>query len=471
MEQEESAYQRIRHKIPFAHSVYLARNKAYTSSLPGRRLRSTFLSGGCLYVDQTQHYASLAHKALDISNGVILTDVDIAYCDEGIRVHFELDYRTYEGPFPTAFTFETHLQIIHTLVKECYPHETDLTMWVATCEEKRKFSRAEPHRPKLAWGAHVVFPSILASTELLKRMAQVIDTRLSHLCDGWVDIVDTSSYRRESATLRPCHSYKSAPCLACKSQPNTIAANHDVPCDCQGGRRLDPSIYAFWGRITPAGQIQREPSPSIEDTLRQMTIVAPPNSQLSPRFHMTVDMESVLQNNVARKPSKTTLTMKKTPRHATLINPRDTPNGHKVLRLILGRLHPDYSHVAVDRIHVDKYKVMTISVKGRGSHSCPYVGREHTSNRIYFVLQLQQSTVSIKCYSRQCRALTNVITKPLTLVEKYELVQGFKIETGAYHRTKAVFPPTTKDLASGAKKTIWEERMLLFLKEKKEKEK
>lgn len=461
MEREEKSYRHVGHKVPFAESVFLARNKAYAtpSLVQGRRLRSTFLSGGCLYTNQSQHFDSMVHKAADIARGVILTDVDIAYCDEGIRVHFELDYRTSSGPFPTKECFQTHLDLIHKAVCDCYPQEKNLTMWVATCQEKRKFSRSNLTEPKLAWGAHVVFPCLLATTDTLRRIAQVIDTRLTNLSDGWEDVVDTSSYRAESATLRPCYSYKSGPCLRCKADPELIESSFDVPCDCQHGRRLDPSIYTFWGIVPSSGEVQAPPT--VEETLRQMTIVAPVGSQVTAKFHLTPDMMKESSVAVTTKKKRKT----SAPRKTTVINAHDAPDGHKILRVIIGRFHTDYAHVALDRVHVDKNKVMTICVKGRGCHTCPYVGRDHTSNRVYFVLHLRQSTISIKCYSRQCRAVPTLVTKSLTQVEKYELVQGFGMETGAYHKKSSKPVPAPAPAPAVDKKTVWEERMLTFLKE------
>jgi hypothetical protein len=158
---------------------------------------------------------------------------------------------------------------------------------------------------------------------------------------------------------------------------------------------------------------------------------------------------------------------KKTPRSATVGQPRETVEGHKTLRRILGRFHKDYAHLAINQVLVDKSKILTIGVKGKGSHNCPYVKREHTSNRIYFVIKFKQSSVSLKCH--KCKDVVDILVKPLSLVEKFELVEDFRMETGAYHRQRPVAAPKEIVVSSQErKKQEWEQRRAQFLMEKKE---
>jgi hypothetical protein len=194
-----------------------------------------------------------------------------------------------------------------------------------------------------------------------------------------------------------------------------------------------------------------------------MTIVAPPGSQLTPGFHSTADMETSTTTMTTEKKTKT----KKTPRSATVVQPRETVEGHKTLRRILGRFHKDYAHLAITQVLVDKSKILTIGVKGKGSHNCPYVKREHTNNRIYFVIKFKQSSVSLKCH--KCKDVVDILVKPLSLVEKFELVEGFRMETGAYHRQRPAAVPKEIVISSQErKKQEWEQRRAQFLMEKKE---
>jgi hypothetical protein len=65
--------------------------------------------------------------------------------------------------------------------------------------------------------------------------------------------------------------------------------------------------------------------------------------------------------------------------------------------------------------------------------------------------------------------VVDILVKPLSLVEKFELVEGFRMETGAYHRQRPAAVPKEIVISSQErKKQEWEQRRAQFLMEKKE---
>ena len=141
-------------RYPFHNSVWRETylRSMNLASVDGMLLRSTFLSGGSLYLSHQEYRTSLSTKAADIERDCILTDAEIAHNSEGIRLFFELDYRTSKSPLPSMETALLHIRVIYRTVQDCFPQVANyLVMHVMTCTRKRKQMRSTGSI-QLAWG-------------------------------------------------------------------------------------------------------------------------------------------------------------------------------------------------------------------------------------------------------------------------------------------------------------------------------
>jgi hypothetical protein len=294
-------------KYPFQNSEWKNQFEGHmnTQETHGELLRSTFLSGGSLFMSHIACRDSLIQKARDIDNGCILTDAEVAHNCEGIRLFFELDYRTSKTPLPAWDEALIHLRVLYRTVHECFPHIETLEMHVAACTRKRK-QRRSPSVIELAWGLHVVFPSIITTTSTMKLIAQLLDTRISNLFPLWNNIVDPASYRYNNATLRPCYSYKMIDCPICSigPKPPVVAGKRrrtedtdtvfrlqsSAACSCFSGRSVDPSVYTYKGTLATCDGILVRRELDTHNVLTIMSITPAVMGIFTTGFCRPVDM-------------------------------------------------------------------------------------------------------------------------------------------------------------------------------------
>ena len=75
-----------------------------------------------------EYRKSLVKKAIDIDNGVHLTDNEFVHNTHGFRSFFELDYRAQK--LPAGDLVDQHVRIAYNLVVECFSFEPHVTMHV-----------------------------------------------------------------------------------------------------------------------------------------------------------------------------------------------------------------------------------------------------------------------------------------------------------------------------------------------------
>jgi hypothetical protein len=396
----------------------------------GELLRSTLLSGGSIYGALSTFNDLRKMKSSDLERGVISTDVEWAHNCEGVRVFFELDYRSPEN-FPSTTDVMLHLSHIQQVVQEAYPTllPEQYEMHIATCApivvEVRGISLCK-------WGIHIVFPHIVTTTQQLRVLAGAVDTRITRDSVQWKDIVDAASYKEANATLRPPFSYKAEKCVLCnakggkkraRAQDTTIEDLLAADCDCWHGYRVQPSVYLYCASITSKTTameeeecvcmrgIQARCALSTVDAILQGMSIQPSNGGLfTTEFKPCADMYELAPIVHQRGPSKENKIRGVNKRRKELPIPAGYEKScHAILQGAINRTHVWYRATVIESVRYypcKKYGEFFVSVKGPGMRSCLHSNKIHRSNRIYFILRVFAWTLSIGCFDTECAQKT-----------------------------------------------------------------
>lgn len=479
--EEARSMAEIAGRYPFQGSTWRSDFQAYmnTQNTHGDLLRSTFLSGGTLHMPLRLYQESFRAKAADIDNGCILTDAEVAHNCEGIRLFFELDYRSREHCLPGMEEALLHVRMIHQTVTECFPRLDRHTVHIATCDKKRKASRSNP-TPALAWGIHLVFPDIVVTTPTMRLIAQLVDTRLSNAFPTWPGVVDSASYRSTSATLRPCFSFKMVPCPICavvdprskkRRLDNESAFREQLSnaCSCFGGRVVEPSVYRYQGTIDRVGASVVDRSMNTLECLQAMSITPSQMGMFTPGFVRPPDMgdehDKIPQADVVFPAERRVVRNFDRRKDSVVLPAQKYAEGYRVIREILSGVQPEFAHIAIHRVSMDaRSQTFLVTVKGKGSRFCVYQGRCHQSNRVYFCVNLRHSRVQIHCFDPDCRR-DNVRMQTITLVDDHRLRMAFGLPISMPRPTISPIPTSDPGVADTheAKRQAWEEKRKAFM--------
>jgi hypothetical protein len=501
---EAVEYDKVEGQYPFHRSTW---KNAHTRHINmqetcGDLLRSTFLSGGSMYLSHSMYQESFETKAVDISNGCILTDAEVAHNCEGIRLFFELDYRTSEHPLPSFEEALIHLRVLYRTVLQCFPHLGPVVMHIASCTPKRK-QRKSANSVELAWGIHVVFPSIVTTTPTMKLIAQLTDTRISNLFPRWNNIVDPASYRSSSATLRPCFSFKWVECPICsinaavssgggarsatkrrrmdteESIESLFRMQLSDSCSCFSGHKVDPSIYTYSGSLDRADGALVQLVQGVKNVLTEMSITPHEMGVFTDGFFQPEDMgdahDIIPRSDTISSKCRAVNSFQRRKDNSSL-ELGEYPSGCQTILGILKRVHLNYRFLAIHKIMVDKkQRSFLITVKGSGSRFCMSRNAVHNSNKIYFCIDVKRARIRVHCYDPDCKRDHGKarVERALTLVDKYSLSTQFGLASTLTRRT--ISPSTGEEIVpliplvpvvqisdTETKKLIWEEKQRMY---------
>lgn len=455
---------RIRGRYPFHASKWIATNKAYLNAQEthGELLRATLLSGGCLHMPFSVYWSTLELKAKDIECGTVCTDVEIAHNCEGIRLFFELDYRTSTRVLPSLQDTMPHLSTIYEAVCDCFPSLTSSpVMHISTCTPKRKQKRSS-NTIELSWGIHIIFPGIVTTTQIMRKIAQVIDIRLSKLFPDWPAIVDSAPYRADSGTLRPCFSYKMVDCGLCipektlhiskrkrdwTDQQSDIQQQVSMICDCFKGRRVDPSVYTYVGSITRRCMTITPLLTSVLEVLKETSIIPTSMGLFTTCFEPTPDMGGDL-DRIPTEPSmfpaeKRVISGINRRKDMISVDIPTYPDAVRTIHRIISRLDGEYVHTAIHRLSLDRNKSIVIVLpKGKGARYCLTKGAHHHSNRVYFTMYIKRGKLDVQCFDQECKKERIVHTFPLAMIDKLSLIKNFGLDVS---KTKPAEVPDKRE--------------------------
>jgi len=462
--------------LPMKGSKWLQR----TSDTEGAPTMATLFSGGVRRVTHSEYRRSLAYVASDIEEGVTLTINEITHSAlecMGARVFFELDYRSIDRALPTRAVMLDHVRLIQAVVAECFPNQT-ATCFAALSEPKLKPRNGTSLYPErlfwLAQGVHIVCPGINVSMLTLRRLGQLADIRLTALYPMYNHVVDIDAVHKHQASLRMLYSHKMVPCSDCVAVVSTVQSltnstwlgmgadkgprqhlekvpttlvptiphqqGDDVCARCNGRMKVvHPSVYRPWCEVVTGGEVTTTiVDATIMYQLRTFSIVPARIGEIQqPVFPAdtpaTKDMGTGYDNRPVWKGEGTVK------RGGDM--EYDNPAAMKYVTLAVRAVAVQYSDSVIDtvvqRTRKGSQKVLSLLVNIKGKHSryCHGIGREHSSNRVYFSIHLPTGKIQQKCYKKDCKP---DVTKPVCVTALIHLRSIFGLSNTA---APLVMPP------------------------------
>ena len=100
------------------------------------------------------------------------------------------------------------------------------------------------------------------------------------------------------------------------------------------------------------------------------------------------------------------------------------------IQRIINQSKDEYRYLTVTRTMSNiKFKTVIVEVKGPNARLCPLAGRMHSTIRVWFLLQLKQRMVCIRCYHPVCSKSTNKIEFPIDIDTCQWLLQTLGMTT------------------------------------------
>lgn len=399
----------------------------------GQETFATLFSGGILSSFHQNYVGPIFAQYIDdLHRGHVLSVNEIASNTVGVRVFFELDYRSLRTP-PAADQLQ-HVRIASQVVQDCFPgHDCSAYVAVSSLAKIKKLEG----QPCVAFGLHIIFPAISVTTDVLRRLGLLLDARITCACSGYAQIVDSQSVHKASASLRLIYAHKYQACQYCST-----AATTNKPKDAAAEWVEDPrSLYIAPPAVTPAAEVMGDdcdfcsnrrkiacPSVYIPSYImladgsihylsveekknlrmcRQYSIV-PDQMGHIPLCHEPHDMPTVTDvcprgPVVFKKESR--LFKGFTSRKGTKEVSGANSTAFGLIRKVLTKF-PNHVDTSIDRVHISKESTILVNLKGKNSRFCPTVNRNHSSNRVYIRIDLKRRSASVHCYAATCGKAT-----------------------------------------------------------------
>jgi len=414
----------------------------------GELLRLTFFSNGTLHCDRHTYFDSLSYKAKDVENEVILTDNEQTHNCEGNVCYFELDWKYKILPNPTQV--QTIIRTAFQLLKECCP-DVSFCLYVLTNQPRLK----EDGQFKI--GYHLIGYGVILRIFDNKKLAAVLDLRLSAQDPALGGLVDLESYKQAGSMLRPAFSHKMDPCPTCHLKNDLdLVKNHVkkrkcptmekdeplvkwLPCNCHAGKIVNSNYYSLGFLIRSEDGVVMEqsalPSYSIEYILRHTSIIPPIGSHFT---EITETSDWVQESDiVARNKSVTHPRANgQLSRKSNVMDPREFPEQYHFMTHVVREFMQKHTSltlankIVIHRIllrgmpkeisrNMKKTFNVLVTIKGKDSRWCIYRKKQHDSNGMFFTFNWC-GALKFGCYDAECKDLQkNAPREPIKDPKKF----------------------------------------------------
>jgi hypothetical protein len=364
-------------------------------------------------------------RAVDYENDVLGFGNDFAYSSDGIRLIFELDYRSKHKCMEKSDMLN-HAMELQNMVKTFYPNNErhiDTTMCIMTCQPKPKY--VNDHVEFLiSSGMHIVFPYIIVNSQQGEQFQHTGDIVLQRKF-GLRNVVD-NCYTTMFARLRPIHSHKRESCTVCFNLDDFKGQ-----CEyCIGrGKVTSPSTYGLSMIIDGSGNSRAR-------KLAEMDVYA----KMKLSSIVNIDRKPTCNFNIPRNVEKLVPLPKcksKCSHIPIMISQRSRgPNEPSANNLstvtdvgilesitkIVETYGMAYKGTCVDEVKYNK-TMLYITLKGNGMKYCNVKTPpgNHGSNRIRFIINRKNMTLTQSCFNLTCVSTLKdtIVYKRVTRVINY----------------------------------------------------
>lgn len=366
----------------------------------------TAFTQGSVYFPYDRRHEVLKHIAEDAEAGSVMYWNQIAYDLEGKGCRFAVDIDV-ENRVLTNKDIETLAAVLRQTLKAYYPRygSKPIDIFVSKCGPRLK----EQH---LSTGVHVVC-HVKVTIEQAKQLIFGYAMRLKR-CNTF-DMngveVDSNIYKEKSRQVcsRMLYCNKIEDCPLCKNV--TDKRQYCKFCD-RDGKVISKSTYEPCMCLNPKTglndqQYFRSLNPSFTDVISNYSIWSEDEDVRSDYARPECDPMYTIENewkqeNKGRKRKAGSST--RTPARKKTVSLKNTDSSYVLIEEFINGLvwqgKKMWSDLMVDNIELTEGKRNAwIRVSGLGCTSCPYAGKNHKTNRIYFMLT-RRCCLTVYCYSK-----------------------------------------------------------------------
>lgn len=388
---------------------------------PKHPLRMTFFNGGKAHFPYDIWNDIFRLRSVDICNKILLFDNEIAHSDEGIKLFFELDYRS-KKEVPCNETILKHIYVLIDVVRQYYrklEHKLDFSTWVLLSSPKPKYVNDELY-PIIAMGCHLIFRNIVVNCEQAKQICHSANLQLESQY-GIKNVVDIACYKNCTATLRPIYCRKLEVCFYCLNDDD-LRLNCEK-CFCRG-KTPSGSIYTPSYLIDNDGnsffsksELESYVTNDMEKIIKETSIIPSKKYMFTNGFCIPDGFCHYIPNEFRSKHKEDINKNYIFKQDRNVIGRRKNISKItdefclKRIREIVMDYHGAYKHdtMLLSSVSTNDDKIF-VDLKGYGRSFCRVKhenGTNHKSNRIFFILCMKNYTITQFCYDNDCKKEIN----------------------------------------------------------------
>jgi hypothetical protein len=384
---------------------------------PKYPMRLTFFNNGTCHFPFCAWVDVFRARAQDIELGNLMYDNDFALSDEGIKLFFELDYRSKDDS-PEEQTILQHVKVCQEVVHEFFASNKflDHSCWVLLSTPKPKYVKEEI-QPLISMGCHIVFKNIVVNCEQGTQLCQSVNLRLESRY-GIRNLVDCC-YKREVASLRPLYCRKLESCHDCLNF-------EDLRLNCETclarGKVSSGSIYVPTHLLGADGEpvfpekddLKRYIENNLVEVVAETSIVPNCINNFTPGFQlpdgepmyvpsrMKSSHKDDAEKDFVYRIDRRKISHRKKSKFVEILD----ANILHWVSILIKAYHPRYDHtnMILDKVSKNANSIF-VDLRGVGRCFCRVAnpkGHIHSSNRIFFRICKKKKTITQHCYDGDC---------------------------------------------------------------------
>ena len=410
-------------------------------------IRMTFFNGGTARFPYDFWKTIWIKRSKDISNDIVLFDNEFARSEEGVKLFFELDYRS-EKDEPDYIRIMEDVKICQDVTREFFESNgnIDVSLWVLMSTPKIKHSSKSPE-PIIAMGCHVIFRNIVINCDQGKQLCHSVNMRIESIRNE-KNVVDSACYKNEIACLRPIYGRKIEDCLSCNNDEHVRLGCNE--CNSRG-RKVSGSFYKPYTILNSKGEaiynevdFGKYVKTHILDIVVQTSIIPDTISSFTSEYqipygepvYIPLKMRSTHRDDTGKdyiyKKDRKNISKRRKDAYSYFSD----ATGYRYATELVKRMHINYNneHMLVSNITRNSTNIF-IDLKGQGRTFCRIKhpnGHLHSSNRIFFIINKRKSEIRQCCYSDECKLISkdiNVQNRLTMSVPRQMLDYLFKVES------------------------------------------
>lgn len=427
-------------------------------------IRLTFFNGGTARFPYQFWKNIWIERSKDISNDVVLFDNEFARSEEGVKLFFELDYRS-ESDEPDYIRIMDDVKICQDVTRDFFKsnENVNLSLWVLMSTPKIKHS-SKSTEPIIAMGCHVIFQNIVINCEQGKQLCHSVNMRIESIRNE-KNVVDSACYKNEIACLRPIYGRKIESCLSCNNDENIRFGCNE--CNSRG-RKVSGSFYKPYTKLNSKGEsiynevdfetyvknhvldvvVQTSIIPDKIDSVLNNGYKIPYNEPV----YIPLKLRSTHRDDSGKdyiyKTDRRYISKRRKDAYSCFTDAR----GYRYVTELVKRMHVHYNneHMIVSNITRNSTNIF-VDLKGHGRSFCRIKqsnGHLHSSNRIYFIINKRKSEIRQCCYSDDCKIISKDINiqKSLTMSVPRKMIDYlFKVNVMKCQHKKKVSNESKKE--------------------------